>query len=66
MYPPAFGRGALIWKQSEYPDFVSRIMDAIPSHQQEHKALCKSSGGLMTAAVIQLVNEERTGAVYNL
>lgn len=54
LYPPAFERGALTWKESEYPDFVSRVLDAIPSHQQELKALSQSSAGLMTAAVMQL------------
>lgn len=59
MYPPALELGALSWKESEYPDFVSRVLDTIPFHKNEHQALSNSSGGLMTAAIAHHLNQEK-------
>lgn len=63
MYPPALERGALVWKKSGYPDFVSRVLDPIPCHQKEDNALSNSSGGLMSAAVVHLFNREKSAGL---
>lgn len=63
MYPPALERGALVWNKSGYPDFVSRVLDAIPCHQKKDNALSNSSGGLMSAAVVHLFNREKSAGL---